>query len=139
MFVYIYIKKIKSMETHRGQVVKSIVKQSGYSLATLAKRLCISRSTLYNRFNTKNLPYEFIISVGYVIGFDFTPIFPALKNRVKIQVSSAKDEYIMLLEHYNDLLALTTKTLVNTSTLHMRQKVAKFAQNTMPKKIQKSE
>lgn len=127
-----------AIEMHRGHVVKSIIRQSGYSLATLAKRLCISRSTLYNRLNTRNLPYEFIINVGYIIGFDFNVIFPALKNKknsVNFEVDSAKDEYIVLLERYNDLLVLVTKTLVHTETLDMRQRVARFIQNTMPKKI----
>ncbi|MEM7174162.1 MAG: helix-turn-helix transcriptional regulator [Bacteroidota bacterium] len=124
------------MKNHRGQIVRSIIKQSGYSLATLAKRLCVSRTTLYNQFDNQNMSYDFIINVGYIIGFDFSIIFPNIleKQDVKInyyEFASVKDEYISLLEKYNELLALVAKVLVGSNNMYIQKKLARFIEKNI--------
>ena len=64
---------------HKGQIVEKIVRRSGYSITKLAKKLQISRNTLYNRFANPNLGYSFIMDVGSIIHYDFTIDFPEIK------------------------------------------------------------
>ena len=121
------------MCTHRGNIVKSIVRQSGFSFIVLAKRLRISRGTLHNRFKTRNLSYDFIIEVGSAIGFDFSSIFKELrypKSVSKPQSSSKteKEEYLMFLNHYSDLLTLTARVLLRAESLDLHDVMIKLIQ-----------
>ena len=68
---------------HKGQTVERIVRQNGYTLTRLAKRLNISRNTLYNKFNNPNLSFDFIMKVGEVISYDFSLDFPEMKREPK--------------------------------------------------------
>jgi hypothetical protein len=70
---------------HRGQLVEKVVRNSGYSLTSLAESLGISRNTLYNRFNEPSLAYRFIMEVGNIIYYDFTIDFPEVKEDPELQ------------------------------------------------------
>jgi plasmid maintenance system antidote protein VapI len=66
---------------HRGEIVEKILRKSGYSLTKVAKKLGISRNTLYNRFKNANLSYHFMMEVGKIIYYDFTIDFPEMKEK----------------------------------------------------------
>ncbi len=117
------------MEKHKGEIIEKIVRKSGYPLAILAKRLYISRNTLYKRFKRKNLPYDFILAVGHVIGYDFSTTFPVLKNittNIEDKIKRAKDRYIRLLERHINLLTLAAVIMKNTKREEARKEIADF-------------
>jgi transcriptional regulator with XRE-family HTH domain len=116
--------------SHRGQIVEKIIRRSGYSITRLAKKLGISRNTLYNRFENANLGYRFIMEVGNVIHYDFTIDFPEMKEEIELmgdnpvrsfdretaELWKAEGKYILLLEKYTKLLSMLAK-LANENTL----------------------
>ncbi|MEL6152980.1 MAG: hypothetical protein AAFQ78_03035, partial [Bacteroidota bacterium] len=72
------------MRQHRGEIVETIVRRSGYSIKSLAQKLRVSRNTIYNKFREQDLSYEFIANVGDVIHYDFTTDFPEIKTSITL-------------------------------------------------------
>eukprot|EP01132_Coremiostelium_polycephalum_P003020 gene3020-3772_t len=113
-----------------GQTVEKVIRRSGYSITRLARKLGISRNTLYNRFEHADLEYRFIVEVGNVIHYDFITDFPEMKeelevindlslrafDRETIELWKAEGKYISLLERYTKLLSMLAK-LANENTL----------------------
>lgn len=100
------------MDQHRGEILEEIVRKSGYSLKVLAERLKISRNTLYNKFKTYDLSYDFIIRVGEIIHYDFAYEYPEIKTKIgnidntqpTAELWRMEKKYTQLLERYNKLL-----------------------------------
>ncbi len=107
-----------------GQVVERGVRRNSMGISEIARRLGVSRRTLYNWFDTKELSPDTVSKIGFVIGYDFSKEFPEefFKGRKAFgtEVSGdpsgspgvgAKDpvyywmsRYIKLLENFNDRL-----------------------------------
>lgn len=113
----------KAGEVHRGQIVELTVKHCAVSISDIARKLQISRRTLYNWFETRNLDFDIIWRIGCVIEHDFRKEFPrelaartTFFNNGKIaqpheatndlgnSVYYWMDRYIKLLEKYNEKL-----------------------------------
>jgi len=71
------------MGKHQGRIVEKAIRKSGYSILKMAEKLEISRKTLYNRFNQKELEPKFIMKVGYNIHYNFAKEFPHLQSTTK--------------------------------------------------------
>ena len=135
---------------HRGEIVDKVVRQSGFALNKLAKRLKISRNTLYNRFKDPELKDDFILDVGDIINYDFKRHFPDLKredgeddedrfiggNQVYLDKETVKmlelgKKYMVLLERYNDLLGILVK-LANTNEMNvLRKEIARLLEENL--------
>ena len=120
------------MELHHGQTVERIIRRNGYSIAELARIIQVNRRSVYNWFNQRHLKPEIIFRIGSVLNHDFSSEFPSLfvkgetigkstvhytesvENAPGLGGSNWKDEYIDLLEKYNELLHLCIK---NKSTI----------------------
>lgn len=109
------------MNTHQGQIVEYIVRKNGYSISDLAKALNVNRRSMYNWFNQKELKWDVIYRIGYVIRHDFSKEFPLLftsedfkgmyaprSSAVLLDMNNKtddddhwKDKYLNLLERYN--------------------------------------
>lgn len=110
------------MVTHRGQLVEDAVRKSGFSLTVVAKRLDISRRTLYQWFTYPDLSSRKILKIGKVIGQDFSDQLSDLGNVVNEyeypyggsetldykKVLTERDKYLSL---YHDLVAKHSKTM----------------------------
>jgi len=112
---------------HRGEIVEKVLRKSGYSLTKVAKKLDISRNTLYNRFTYANLNYQFIMKVGKIIYYDFTIDFPEMKEDVDLlekgktrELWRIERKYAELLEKNAKLLAILAKLATQNElpTLH---------------------
>ena len=127
---------------HKGHIVERVVRKSGYSITGLAKRLGISRNTLYNRFDNPNLGYRFIIEVSNIIHYDFTLDFPEIKEEAEISGESPvpsidrgaaellkmEEKYINLLERFSKLLGILVK-LANQNELHtLKKEIVEFTE-----------
>jgi len=103
---------------HKGQVIEKAVKESGISITQLAKKIKKSRQSVYNIFETQNVPLDLIIEIGKAIHYDFSKDIKQLKvystktDTVIAEEDNAeywKQKYISLLEEYNQLLKAKKK------------------------------
>ena len=131
------------MLQHRGEIVETAARKSGYTIKKLAERLKISRNTLYNKFNESDLSYDFIIQVSNIIHYNFSPDFPELKLEALEDVEEAsgyrawdmvmlielKRKYMDLLERYNKLLGSLVKLTHDHELQAVRQKIRCFIEN----------
>ncbi len=91
---------------HRGEIVKKVLELKGTNLTWLAKELKVTTRSLYNWFETSDLPLEKIVKVGLAIDYEFAQEFPDLakffpkKDTEKIDY---KAKYFELLEKTNQL------------------------------------
>lgn len=74
---------------HRGEVVQSAIKQSGFSATTVAQRLTLTRGQLYNYYDNPKLPLDTIVKIGKIIHYDFSAHFPELKGESMVSETEA--------------------------------------------------
>lgn len=113
MFTYFDLMK------HRGEIVRNAVQKSGHPKATLARKLGITRNTLYNRLDRPDLEWDFIIDVYAILKKEVAEDFPELSKYIshepephhesaldecQKQLNEYKDKYIRLMEEYNEVL-----------------------------------
>lgn len=106
-----------------GQIVEKVVKTGKLSISEVSRKLNVSRRTLYNWFQTRDLSFDTIEKIGIVINHDFSEefpgIFPLNKSRgsVEFDITDQQtkqnlsdpiyywmDKYIKLLERFNEVL-----------------------------------
>lgn len=128
---------------HKGQIVEKIVRRSGYSITKLAKKLQISRNTLYNRFANPNLGYSFIMDVGSIIHYDFTIDFPEIKveadsagerrmasmDKGAVELIRVEGKYVMLLERYTKLLGILIKVANDNDMHELKKEIMEFTKS----------
>ena len=117
-----------SPDVHYGHVVERIVRRNRMGISEVARKLHISRRTLYNWFETNNLNIDTILKLGSVLGHDFSLEFPddfakisdcetgtVFMDEQKIDPPATEavyywmDKYIKLLEKFNEALAVSSK------------------------------
>lgn len=99
---------------HRGQLVQKIVIKSGIPVATLVKRIGISRTSYYNHINDQNLKLDIIAKYGKALGYDFSINIPQLNDvnnfitktpvtleQAIVEIDYWKEKYFEVLEKYN--------------------------------------
>lgn len=107
---------------HRGEIIEQAVRQSGYTITKLAKRMGKSRRHVYNLFENPHVSMDVVLEIGKIIHHDFTallPSSPAYVRRDQYEISLDeqhpyqqpenaaeywKNKYLVLLEKYNALL-----------------------------------
>ena len=119
------LKTIAIKEPHHGQIVERVVRRANIGISEIARKLNISRRTLYNWFESKQISIDIIRKVGYVTGHDFSIEMPdefagdymreaELHLGVPFNTTGEKNEevyywmerYIKLLENVNRKLVL---------------------------------
>jgi CRISPR/Cas system-associated exonuclease Cas4 (RecB family) len=101
---------------HRGEIVERAIRQSGYPISQIAKKLGKSRRWMYLMFDNSQVDIESIISIGKIIHHDFSQEIKEL-NAISAHSFSEpeskynkqtkeywKNKYLKLLENYNELL-----------------------------------
>ncbi len=107
---------------HKGEIIEKAVRESGYSITRLAKRMGKSRRWMYQVFGNRIVPVDYILAIGKIIHHDFTEEIKELKiyktsitkqmtsdlaqsfGNDKEEVEYWKNKYLAVLEKYNDLL-----------------------------------
>jgi CRISPR/Cas system-associated exonuclease Cas4 (RecB family) len=101
---------------HRGEIVEKAIRQSGYPVSTIAKKLGKSRRWMYLMFDNSQVDIESIISIGKIIHHDFSNEIRELNSINANSFSEPesgynkqtkeywKNKYLKLLENYNELL-----------------------------------
>jgi transcriptional regulator with XRE-family HTH domain len=105
-----------------GRIVERVVRRDRMGISELARRLKVSRRTIYNWFEMERLSIDIISKIGFVIGHDFSDEFPeefanadnhmAGDSVAQIQAEQPNnaiyywmDRYIKLLEKFNEVLS----------------------------------
>jgi CRISPR/Cas system-associated exonuclease Cas4 (RecB family) len=106
---------------HRGEIVERAIRQSGYPISSIAKKLGKSRRWMYLMFDNTQVDIETVISIGNIIHHDFsdeikelnsinTSSFSDPENTYNNQTKEYwKNKYLKLLEDYNELLKKTNE------------------------------
>jgi predicted transcriptional regulator len=125
------------MRQHRGEILETVIRRSGYSLKKLAERLGVSRNTIYNKFKEYDLSYDFIVRVGELIHYDFTYEYPEMKTTVRIDAKQnlaklwwLERKYTRLLEHYNQLLSFLLRMANDYHLEVLRKDMDKFLEHS---------
>jgi len=107
---------------HKGEIVEKAVRESGYSITRLAKKLGKSRRWVYQIFERPNVSMDYIIEIGRAIHYDFSSDIKGLREYRQSETLQKwvdpegeffteaekaeywKNKYLLLLEKYNELL-----------------------------------
>ena len=129
---------------HQGKIIEKAIRNSGYKVNWVAKRLGISRHTLYNRFRSKLLKENFIQHLGKVIFYDFSLDFPNMNPIYEVEedateyhfddglYNSIEEKYTILLERYNHLLIIFADCLNKYHRIADNRNIATFIKYQLP-------
>jgi DNA-binding Lrp family transcriptional regulator len=125
----------KLIDRHRGEILEMVVRKSPYSIKTLAKKLGISRTTLYNKFKEYNLDYDFLLLVSSILHYDISAELPELDTKIILPVNQCahksrvvEKQYMELLERYKRLFGFLTKVTHKHGLDAMRKQVDKIVE-----------
>jgi len=128
---------------HRGEMIEQIVRQSGFPIKELARRLNMSRNTLYSRFKDTRQNIDFIKRLGEIVHYDFSNLFPELKSE-KNQLGSKSGIYLdgplgnlianessnrAKLEQYSTLVKSIAKMANNSDLGAIKKEIEVFMEN----------
>lgn len=136
---------------HKGEIVETAIKQSGYQVKALARELGISRNTLYLKLRNANLDNSFIARVGQIIHYDFAPAIedwspqdgayardtkmdyhaPIHKHLDYVAYQKLHNKYLQLLEDYNSLCKLLVLLANNNDIAGIKKEIAEFLEEEM--------
>lgn len=106
---------------HRGEIVERAIRQSGYPISAIAKKLGKSRRWMYLMFDNTQIDLDKILAIGNIIHHDFSDEIKELggihsniaadpENPYNNQTKEYwKNKYLKLLEDYNELLKRTNE------------------------------
>lgn len=110
-------------QKHEGHMIERIIRRNRMGISEIARKMNVSRRTLYNWFESDRISTDTIQKLAQIIDHDFSVEFP---NKLKIyhEIDSIKslleskhfersdnesvyywmDRYIKLLENFNEIL-----------------------------------
>ena len=103
----------RAMES-RGEIVKKVIKQSGYSVTRMADKIRISRAQLYNDFSDPEMSFDRILAIGKVLNHDFSQEFKDLSSGLVSLANEEPAPYAAALNECRDKLLETQAQLINT-------------------------
>jgi hypothetical protein len=65
---------------HKGAIVEKAVRESGFPISRIAKKLGKTARWMYFLFNNPNAPLHHIVAIGEVIHYDFSEEIHELKK-----------------------------------------------------------
>jgi hypothetical protein len=98
---------------HRGEIIEQTIRESGYSITSIAQKLGKSRRWMYLLFDNPNVSIDLILQIGKIIYHDFSIEFPEIVQPAssepeityeRINDNYWREKYFSLLEEYNILL-----------------------------------
>lgn len=107
---------------HKGEIIERCIRESGYSITKLAKRMGKSRRWVYQIFESSNVSIDYILEIGKIIHHDFSEDIKELKNYSmrmtghlmkeplqkfesdKEEAEFWKNKYLLVLEKYSEQL-----------------------------------
>lgn len=115
------------MKQDLGQILEKAVRQSGYPISKLAKKIGYTRQHIYNLFTQQHINIELLMEIGKIINVDFKQDIKLIKNlsqpyKITEQANeNYKEKYIHLLEEYNTLLKEHHQLIKDLSKKHLQK------------------
>lgn len=111
---------------HKGEILEKAVRESGFAITKLCKRLGKTPRWMYYTFQNPDVSLDYILKIGAIIHHDFSVDIKELSNYKKstpannflepepiYQVAETaefwKNKYLALLEKYNAMLLAQQK------------------------------
>jgi hypothetical protein len=105
---------------HKGEIIEKAIRQSGFPITKVAKKMGKSTRWMYYLFDSHNVSLDYVLEIGEIIHHDFSDQITELK-KYKIQqraltseditktditetVEYWKDKYFELLDQHHKLL-----------------------------------
>ena len=88
---------------NKGEIVELVIRRNNLSISELSRRLHVSRRSVYNWFEQKDLSIDIICKVGDVLDYDFSSDFPDLFTRRKSRIISQMDQDFTLEPQQNSV------------------------------------
>lgn len=80
---------------NKGEIVELVIRRNNLSISELSRRLHVSRRSVYNWFEQKDLSLDIICKIGDVLDYDFSADFPDLFTTRKSRIISRMDNEII--------------------------------------------
>lgn len=99
--------KMKANDINIGKTIKTICKQRGYTLVSVAKELGISKQRLDYMLNQKDFPVKILFTISKFVGYDFVNLFTQPKEddqltEVTLQIKISKEKSDEVLKYIKD-------------------------------------
>lgn len=82
-------------EKHKGKIVETAIKETGYQMKAVAKRLGIARNTLYTKLREADLDDAFIIHISNIIHYDFSKDLPEVYERAASKFEDNSERFYL--------------------------------------------
>lgn len=96
----------------RGEIVKRVVQESGFSITSLAKKINISRAQLYLDFSNPEMSFDRILAIGKVLKHDFSQEFKDLTSDLVNLVNEEPAPYVRELQECRGRLVSVQEQLI---------------------------
>ena len=117
------------MITHQGQLLKKVIKKTGYPIIKLAQKLNISRTTLYKKFSLPELPTHLLITAGRILNYDFSHINAEVGEYMQTFTNSFEQmqkSYIDALQNHIDLFCYSLKLIEEGKNISIAKEIIDF-------------
>ncbi len=105
----LWLINLSIMSKHHGEILAKAIRQSGYPITKIAKRVGYTRQHFYNLFEKRRLSSDLLVQIGHIIHVDLLNEINSAKS-VKLFLKENEDEidykelYYSLLEQQNKLV-----------------------------------
>lgn len=96
----------------RGEIVKKVIQDSGFSVTRVAEKIRISRAQLYIDFANPEMSFDRILAIGKVLNHDFSQEFKDLSPGLVSLVNEEGAPYAAALNECRDKLLDTQEKLI---------------------------
>lgn len=106
----------------RGEIVKRVVQDSGFSIVRLAEKIHISRAQLYLDFANPEMSFDRILAIGKVLKHDFSQEFKDIPAGLVTLVNEEPAPYVRELQECQGRLVTVQAQLITAMTTIARYK-----------------
>lgn len=126
---------------HHGKIIERVIRESGYPIATMARKLNLSRNIIYQKFKHSKLKYSFIRQIGDILQYDFSHDIPDINhlpegetinytNPTLLELYLLRRKYGELFDAYHNLLDILVKASKHNSLILFNREVGQHIDET---------
>ncbi len=98
---------MRTEEINIGKTIRTICRQKGFTLVSVAKELGISKQRLAYMLNQRDFPVKNLFTISKFVGYDFVKLFTQPKEEeqeteVTLQVKISKEKSDEVLRYIKD-------------------------------------
>ncbi|MBP9994054.1 MAG: helix-turn-helix transcriptional regulator [bacterium] len=98
---------MKTEDINIGKTIRTVCKQRGFTLVSVAKELGMAKQNLDYLLNKEDFPVKTLFTISKFVGYDFVDLFTQPKEdeqttEVTLQIKIAKDKSDEVLRYIKD-------------------------------------